>query len=139
MQKLNLENSPHHRLFCKDIVLISRLLTENPLVKNHLSSFRFSTNLGTRYILFSNDPPVETEHLACCFTGFAIEENKFIKSENFFPLKFETDMIGNYLYIEYDKIQGTISVKNDFYSNALRFIYENQKNFVFSNNFQKSC
>lgn len=134
MQKGDLENSPQHRLFCKDIVLISHKLLEDPNVKNHLASFRFSTNLGMRYTLFSNDPPFENEHLTCCFTGFAIEENEFIKSGNFFPLKFETDMIGNYLYIEYDKILGTISVKNDFYSNALRFVYENQKQFIFSNN-----
>lgn len=123
-----------NKLFCDNVLIIQYGKTNKKQLNNLTKRFRHSCDLGGKYHLLSDAPVFESTTSLTLFTGYAIKEDIFLDNHNYHNYSFQEDYIGNYLFIEFDKEKQTLSIKTDFFTNAMKFIYKNENLVLFSNN-----
>ena len=123
-----------NRLFCNNVLIISIDNVDEGSLSVLAKKFKFSSPLGDKYRLLSDEIIHETASKKTTFSGYGIADNLFINSQTYQAVDFSEDYVGNYVYVEFDESSSSVAVKTDFFTNAMKFIYQSPKIVIFSNN-----
>ena len=124
-----------NKLFCEDFLLITKDGLQNQKVLKKLKKeFSFFSRLNGDFYIFSNTELMPSENGRSLFTGFAIIKDKFVNQKNYGSYTFDEDEIGNYILLNYNEIPASVSIKSDFFTNSMMFLYRNNGILIVSNN-----
>ena len=89
-----------NRLFCNNVLIISIDNVDEGSLSVLAKKFKFSSPLGDKYRLLSDEIIHGTASKKTTFSGYGIADNLFINSQTYQAEDFSEDYVGNYVYVE---------------------------------------